>query len=251
MRHPAVIDRMRQRLQTCRRGIKALFGWDIRLQIEHRCPTEHIGSRYGGWTICPDLLDKDSIVYSFGVGEDISFDLGLIDRFDLSIFAFDPTPRSIQWVETQNVPEKFRLLKYGIAAADGSIRLHAPRDPRFVSHSVIPSHRGSTLTIEAPVHRLRTILNALGHQDIDVLKMDIEGMEYDVIADLLSAPSLPKQLLVEFHHRFPGVGPSLTTGALRQLHEAGYRIFAYSPSGEEISLILADDGSPPMRREAR
>lgn len=237
MQRIPALDQMRRHFQVCRRSFKALLGKDIRLQIEHECATEHFGSRYGGWTICADLLDQDSIVYSFGVGEDISFDLGLIAQFDLVVFAFDPTPRSIQWVETQNVPDSFRLQRYGIAPEDGSIRLHAPRDPRFVSHSVIPSHRGSVATIEAPVQRLTTILDTLGHRRIDLLKMDIEGMEYKVLDDLLSTSVLPKQLLIEFHHRFPGVGPSRTESALRQLHEAGYRIFAYSPSGEEISLI--------------
>ena len=37
------------------------------------------------------------------------------------------------------------------------------------------------------------------------MKMDIEGAEYDVINNLIETSVRPKQILVEFHHRFEGV----------------------------------------------
>ncbi|GIS18490.1 MAG: hypothetical protein CM15mP120_04060 [Pseudomonadota bacterium] len=40
----------------------------------------------------------------------------------------------------------------------------------------------------------------LGHDHLDVLKMDIEGAEYAVLDDMLQSNILPDQLLVEFHH---------------------------------------------------
>lgn len=67
-----------------------------RTQIKY--PVAFLGSSYGGWSICPDLLDSKSIVYSLGIGEDISFDLELIERFGTSIYAFDPTPKSLDWL---------------------------------------------------------------------------------------------------------------------------------------------------------
>ena len=38
---------------------------------------------------------------------------------------------------------------------------------------------------------------------IDILKMDIEGAEYDVIDDIINSPVPIAQVLIEFHHRFP------------------------------------------------
>jgi FkbM family methyltransferase len=232
---------LRLLLQSCRRRAKARLGMDIDPVIEHRCVTERFGSYYAGWTVHPNLLGRDSVIYSFGIGEDISFDLELISRFNLTVFAFDPTPRSIQWVEAQTLPSNFNLLRYGLASKDGTIRLHSPSNANFVSHSVIPPHRGETRAIEVPVHRLSTILQKLEHRRIDLIKMDIEGSEYDVIPDLLSAPTLPTQLLIEFHHRFRGVGLARTRQALSTLHDAGYRIFSLSPSGEEVSLIRSTE----------
>ena len=37
------------------------------------------------------------------------------------------------------------------------------------------------------------------------MKMDIDGAWYEVLDDLPASPIKPTQLLVEFHHRFPGI----------------------------------------------
>jgi hypothetical protein len=46
---------------------------------------------YGAFYVNTEKLDSNSIVYSFGLGADISFDKELIRRFNLSVFGFDPT----------------------------------------------------------------------------------------------------------------------------------------------------------------
>jgi hypothetical protein len=66
--------------------------------------------------------------------------------------------------------------------------------------------------------------------------MDIEGAEYSVLADILACRIQVKQLLVEFHHRWPHIGIEKTKQAIRALNAAGYRIFSVSPSGEEYSF---------------
>ena len=48
---------------------------------------EYHGSAYGGWNVAASQLNKDSIIYSFGVGEDISFDTSLIEKYGCNIFA--------------------------------------------------------------------------------------------------------------------------------------------------------------------
>jgi FkbM family methyltransferase len=88
-----------------------------------------------------------------------------------------------------------------------------------------------------PVHRLATVLEKLGHDRIDILKMDIEGAEYEVIEDILNSPLPISQILIEFHHRFTDIGIGKTRSAVSRLNEAGYRIFNVSASGEEISFI--------------
>jgi hypothetical protein len=82
--------------------------------------------------------------------------------------------------------------------------------------------------------------------------MDIEGGEYLAIEDLLASRLPVPQLLVEFHHHFPGIGLRATQRAVAALQEAGYRIFHISQRGLEISFVhlSAQDGCPPVSAPA-
>jgi hypothetical protein len=86
--------------------------------------------------------------------------------------------------------------------------------------------------IEVPAFCLSSIATRLGHARIDLLKMDIEGAEYEVLEELLASPIKPNQLLIEFHHRFPTIGLEKTADMIRRLQMAGYKIFAISETGQ-------------------
>ena len=54
-----------------------------------------LGTNYGGWYIPNELeLDENSIIYSAGAGEDISFDLKLQMLTDCHLIMIDPTERA-------------------------------------------------------------------------------------------------------------------------------------------------------------
>jgi len=197
-------------------------------------PYEILGKECA-WATRTDSLRKDSVIYSFGAGMDISWDIALIERTGAVVHAFDPTPKSIAWIREQNTPAEFRFCPYGIAATDGIKTFYAPYKEKNVSHSVIP--RGTT-AFNFPVKTLRTIMQELGHDRIDLLKMDIEGSEYEVINDLIASGARPIQLLVEFHHRFDGVGMRKTMRAIKRLKKAEYKVFYVSPTGEDVCFTL-------------
>jgi FkbM family methyltransferase len=219
-----------------KRLIKSILGREVWSAPEIQVPSLRLGSIYGGWTICTEVgLGADSLIYSVGVGEDISFDLDLIKTFGCRIFAFDPTPRSIAWLKTQRLPDEFRFLPWGLGAIDGFTNFAAPADMRHVSYS---SATVSSRSVECEVYRLATLMRKLGHAKIDLLKMDIEGSEYDVINDIMTHDLRPRQLLTEFHHGMYGIKHHKTANALKSLNTMGYRIFSISPSGREYSFLL-------------
>jgi FkbM family methyltransferase len=188
-----------------------------------------------------DNIHSHSVIYSFGVGEDISFDLELINQYEVIIHAFDPTPRSIEWVRKQNPPSNFILHEYGLANFDGHATFLPPANPLHVSHSILDfrkQHHDRTDITSMPVKKMHTIMTELNQSKVDILKMDIEGAEYQVIDDLISSGLLPTQLLVEFHHRFPSIGIKKTNDAIVKLRKVGYKIFSVSPSHEEFGFIL-------------
>jgi FkbM family methyltransferase len=190
-------------------------------------------------------------LYSLGVGDDISFDLSLIEKYGVKVYAFDPTPKSIRWVRSQRLPKDFYFYEYAVLDYDGTATFYPPDDPTWVSYT-ISAHQYATAhrAIESPTRRLGSILRELGHHRIDILKMDIEGSEYAVIKDMLHSGIDVSQLLVEFHHRFKDIGIEQTKMVIKLLRKHGYKIFAISSSGDEISFIRTGSARPRFRSRA-
>jgi len=201
------------------------------------CQIYRFGSDYGGWDVVTTGLDSQSVVYSFGIGEDATFDIALIDKFGLTVHAFDPTPRSIEWVKRQALSDHFVLHEYGVASFDGEVSFYPPENLNHVSHTILerPSTKDRLITV--PVKLITTIIEELGHDRIDILKMDIEGAEYQVIQDLYRSKIRPEQILVEFHHRFDGIGIESTRDAIDCLKSMGYGLFSVSSSQQEFCFI--------------
>ena len=84
---------------------------------------------------------------------------------------------------------------------------------------------------------LSDIISELGHNRIDVLKMDIEGAEYRVLDSILASGIPIDQIVVEFHDRFFEDGRLKTMDAVKKLRDHGYEIFGISDSFEEVSFI--------------
>lgn len=223
-------------LQALRRLKRLIKPPHVVGKVSHRCPVTRIGTDYGGWIFNPTLLDANSVIYSAGIGDDISFDLGLIARFGATVHAFDPTPKSIEWLRAQPLPAKLVVHEYGIAPRNGNVTFYRPENPNYMSLSVI-ERATPTAAISLPVREFAGIMRELGHSRIDLLKIDIEGSEYAVIEDLVARAIPVEQLLVEYHHRFPGVGEARTQASIDLLESNGYRLFAISSSAEEYSFL--------------
>jgi FkbM family methyltransferase len=219
------------------RWFNQLLGRDIPSRVQIQVPCEFLGTRYGGYCLCPSGIGSKSVVYSFGAGEDISFDLALIERFGLEVHVFDPTPRAIAWLESQKLPPAFRMHSFGLADFDGKTLFYPPKKRANISHSIRERPQTADRAIEVELCRLGTIMGELNHEHIDVLKMDIEGAEYSVLKDILDCRIDVSQILVEFHHHFDDIDISETRQAVGRLNDAGYRIFYVSDNGHEYSFI--------------
>jgi FkbM family methyltransferase len=206
-----------------------------RVQMQRKL--ERFGSEYGGYYLDPSLLNAESIVYSLGIGEDLSFDLALIERFGLAVEAFDPTPKVKTWLASQGLPLALHFHDMGIASFDGKASFYLPPRKDWTSHTMVPSRYFSADTIHVPVMRLSSAMRKLGHDRIDVLKMDIEGAEFAVIEDIVAEKISIAQLVVEFHHRFAAQGTEETRRTLAALSSYGMRISYICPRMETFTLV--------------
>jgi FkbM family methyltransferase len=177
-----------------------------------------LGTEYGGWTVPQGLLDAQSVVYSCGAGTDISFDLALIEAVGCAVHIFDPTPSSVSLVEDAASREpRIDFHPWAIWSADQRLRLFSP-DYGDSNFSAINLH-GTAGGFDAEARSLSSIMRELGHERLDLLKLDIEGAEYAVLDDLLASGLEVGVACVEFHKN-PSIKAMRRSAA--RLRQAGF-----------------------------
>src|SRR5271155_3985190 len=166
------------------------------------------------WTIVTGGLHADSVIYSGGVGEDITFEQELIRRFGVKIHIFDPAPVATRTIALANT-EGLLFKPLGLAASTAA---------RF---SIGGGTDSSTWLMAGgsevlPCTELAREMEMNGHNSIDLLKIDIEGFEYEVLESCLAEQIQIKQLCVEFHDFFPEIPGAKTKRMIRALESHGF-----------------------------
>jgi FkbM family methyltransferase len=227
-----LIEDVKQRAFYIRR---CLLGRDVWVKSSRKCRKERVGHDDGAWTLCTGSLDEHSVVYSLGLGWDISFDLDLIGRYGCKVFGFEPDPKAVAWLKTQDLPANFSFFPFGISGESGRFTFsHRPQN--YAALSVDAPAEGCE-SFEAEVRTLGSVIAELGHEKIDVLKIDVEGAEFQLIDDLARYSNNIGQLLIEWHHRYIDDGVSKVRSSLQKLSNSGFEVTYVSPRGFEHSYI--------------
>lgn len=174
------------------------------------------------WHISTAGLNMESVVYSAGVGLDISFERELVERFGVVVELFDPSPTGI---ETMQRPEN-RMLRInfhpvGLAGSSGTFQFVAPKNPREGSYTITTGEESS---VDFHCYSLRDLMRQRGNNKVDLLKMDIEGFEYGVINSIIQNKLEVRQICVEYHHFMKGIELQKTLRSILKLKSAGYRL---------------------------
>lgn len=199
------------------------------------------GTEYGGWNLPKNInLSSDSIIYSVGVGEDISFDLLIQDSFNCNIILIDPTLRAIRHYEeiqdfyNSGIPSfsgdiqkdyietisnssadlsKITYVKKGLWSHRDTLKFYKPLNEKYVSHTLIENMYSNNYEM-VEVDSLKNIMQQLGHSRIDILKLDIEGSEIVVLRKMLEDKIFPMYICVEFDLKLKMVDPTNETGSI-------------------------------------
>lgn len=193
---------------------------------------------YDGWAFVPGRLAPGDRVWAFGVGTSVEFELELVRRCGVVVDLFDPSPVSVEWVARQAWPPALVFHPWALAARDGTLRLAARGggDGPPVMYSAVDTTRtGPAVEVEALT--VASVRARLGTGAVALAKLDVEGVEFDVLPGLLALDPPPGQILVEFHHRFPGLGIGRLRAALAALRDAGYRLAWLSATGREFAFV--------------
>ena len=162
--------------------------------------------------------------YSVGVGEDISFDLLIQDKYNSNIVLIDPTKRAkihyeeikkyyktkfynfsgdIQKDYENNIKNlnidfsKIIFNDIGVWNKKTELKFYKQINNNYVSQSLINGMFTDKYDI-VKVDTIKNIMKKNNHQNIDLLKMDIEGAEIKVLNNMLDDNIFPEYLCIEF-----------------------------------------------------
>jgi FkbM family methyltransferase len=195
-----------------------------------------LGTRYGGWWLDAKCLGQNPLLVDAGLGEDISFSVAFTGRFaGARVCGIEPNPRSLTYCRTHR-PEQMEILERALWVNSGDIlTFHLPRPEELlpkgadgVSGSLLDSHDyvhgGEQMHVETI--DFRSVLSHCGATGCDVLKLDIEGAEYELLKALCSSGDIKMagQVLIEFHHGVTHHTLDETHAAVQMLGECGFKL---------------------------
>jgi FkbM family methyltransferase len=160
----------------------------------------------GAVAVDPDLLhraeiDADATVLDVGayVGE---WSEPVAQRYDPTIYAFEPgSPSRRRFEQTLAGFEKVQLFDYGLGGRDQVVDLSLAGPGSNVFDLA-----GTFGTEPVQIRDVASVLDELGLDHVDLLKVNIEGGEYDLFDRLIETDWLPRIRLVsvQFHDWIPG-----------------------------------------------
>lgn len=144
------------------------------------------------------------IVIDVGTGNDPDLSKYLISKYGVESFAVDPTRKHASALrEYEKKLPGFHYLPHALGAQSGKVDFY--ESTTNVSGSILPGHRNiindPTTKYAVEMITMAELLQMAGSKHIALMKIDIEGAEFELLAAL--EPGLlrrVRQLLVEFHH---------------------------------------------------
>lgn len=170
---------------------------------------ETIGNDYGFMIIPKNGINESSAILSFGVGEDIEAEIDLIKRFNCTVQLYDPTDISVKYIDKvkkelqakneQAIADKINFNAAALWKEVGSVKFFKPKEANFVSHS-INNIDATENFVEVPAETIKSIMGKLNLSQVDYIKMDIEGAEYEVLENILADQINFKAIYLEYHY---------------------------------------------------
>lgn len=174
------------------------------------------------WNIDVTNLSDKSIVYSGGVGKDISFEIDLVNKFNCRIFLYDPTPIALSTIERRSpLNPRISYFSIGLNGEDGIVRFSEPENLEEGSFSVYRKDK-KLKSYEYECRSISSLMRENNHIEIDLLKIDIEGFEYSVMDDILKNKLIIKQICVEFHDHLHDSFRKRKQDIIKKLKDRGY-----------------------------
>jgi len=177
------------------------FEWRLgRLPIEPGPQIVELGTAYGGWKFPEGSVRAGQVCYCIGAGGDISFDLELMRRYGALVRAVDPVEAyEARALEAAGEDPRFAFRRAALTTIDGPVRMQSHHEPDSSSLSAAGLYYTDDWT-EVPGLTLPTLMREFGDDHIDLLKVDVEGIEYELIPRLDLVGLGVRVFAIQLHH---------------------------------------------------
>lgn len=236
-----------------------------KLKFNYKNNIIFLGTSYGGWSFIDNNNLKNKFIISAGLGEDASFDIEIITKYNCKVISVDPTPKAIIHYNEiinnagknksepyakdgrQNISsydltkinkKNFFLISKALYNTDNEkLKFYVPKNKDDVSHSLNDwqnNYKKTSQSILVKTITLKNILNKFKIKNLEILKLDIEGAEIEVIKNILDEKIFPKQILVEIDEL-----NKINKLAINRFNEIHYKLLS-----ENYNLIKTNNKFP-------
>ena len=156
----------------------------------------------GNYLIKENVINSNSVIYSFGIGENLGFEKNLSEKYNCKVYCFDPTSLAINFMKSEKYDEnKIIYQPYGIWKDDGKIKFFHQDEKNLNKSGGSITNLFETSSYDLlDCFKLSTLMKNNENNYIDVIKLDIEGASIDVIEDFINDEIFPGQIVVEFEY---------------------------------------------------
>jgi FkbM family methyltransferase len=156
----------------------------------------------GNYLIKENILNSKSIIYSFGIGENLGFEKKIADTFKCSVYCFDPTSLAKNFMEKEKYNKTSIIFQpYGIWNVDGKIKFFYQDENNLNNSGGSITNLFETNKYDLlECFKLSTLMKKNNHNKVDVVKLDIEGASIEVIHNFMNENINPNQIVVEFEY---------------------------------------------------
>lgn len=230
-------------LAKCRQWRVSMRQWtgsEPTVEVTHDVSLEYHGSQgYGGWAVPVEVVEQGKCVVDVGLGDNVEFSESLMRCYNYTVHGFDPTPKALAHLSGKCDP-RFVTHPCAVGGENQKRSFFLPNNTAHVSGSLYEEAHLGGETIEVEVLDMKEVFGRIGRCYIDILKVDIEGAEYDLIASSAfeECSANVGVFCVEFHHRWARFGRRATEEAVKKLTELGFVCVWASPeTNEEFTFM--------------
>ena len=194
-----------------------------------------VGTAYGGYLLPTQHIGREWLCYCVGAGADISFERELIRRWDARVRSFEAVPHYVEHLQDQAADEpRLTLEQAALAGSDEPLRMQVSHVAVSQSASAAGLYESDNY-IEVPGRTLQSLMAEHGDSKLDLLKVDLEGLEYELLPTLDLNSLGVRVLCAQLHHTATVRHAKRLVGLLKTV---GYDLIGCRPT---VNLTFAHE----------